>query len=320
MKKFLVMLLAFAFTFAAATFVACEDDKTNETDPPATEENGGDETGGGDGEETGGGETGISEVNGTKTLNEWLDGVGGKSEITVNGTVVMNIGAGADKELGADAVEEITLVGSGANSVVRANGENSGEIRANGNGKLIFEDITFEDSAYNYFEFGWKRNCIEFGGKLRFENCTFNTSIFLGLDTDAEFINCTFNANEHEKIYSVWICDGNATFTDCAFTGYRALKFHEETYAYDIETVTVDGCTFTNIEKKPGLALGTMHQGEIETQLIVQNCSFVNCANWSTDCITGVNGFYETDTALSEFTFTATNNEIDGVVFDGTEE
>lgn len=316
MKKWLLKLLALALACTAAFAVtACDKDSETPQDPPPAEEPGGEEEGGEE-EET------SSEIDSSKTLNEWMKDVDGRSEWTVNGTVKVQITSGANKQLGAETVEEIVLVGKNTVSTLQSFGTNGGEIRANGNGKLVFKNLKFEDNVENYNSgFGVKKNCIELGGKLRFENCTINTSLFLSRDTDAEFVNCTFTANEHEKIYGIWVCDGNTKFTNCTFTGYRAVKLYEDDSTYDIESVSFDGCTFSYITEKPALCIGEIVCDAPNTIVSMKNCTIIGCQDWDANA-EGIDGFYEADSLsasddnLNGFVFTVENTTVDGVEVD----
>ena len=66
--------------------------------------------------------------------------------------------------------------------------------------------------------------------------------------------------------------------------------------------MVVDDCTFDNLSKKPGIALGTLNA---DTKVIIKNSTFDHCQP-------GDQGLYmyETDTNVSTFTFEAIDNEI----------
>ena len=103
-------------------------------------------------------------------------------------------------------------------------------------------------------------------------------------------------------MYDVWISGGTSSFTNCTFTGYRGIKIHEA-YGSDVDAVTVDGCTFFDLVKKPGLAIGTVNA---TTTISITNSTFRNCQ-------AGDQGLYkyETDTDVTTFNFTDENNTVE---------
>ena len=173
---------------------------------------------------------------------------------------------------------------------------------------MTLKNVKIVDKSVSYKENAWEFTYLEIGGtKLNCENVTFADEIQFG--TNATFTNCTFESNE-ESVYAVWVEDGNATFINCAFTGYRGIKVHED-YGSEVKTVVVDNCTFKNITKKPGMAIGTLNA---DTTVSITDSTFINCQ-------AGDQGLYiyETDTDVATFNFVNKNNTIATGVSNNTE-
>lgn len=164
---------------------------------------------------------------------------------------------------------------------------------------MTLKNVKIIDKSVSYAESSWEFTYLEMGGtKLICDNVTFADEIQPG--TDATFTNCSFESNE-ESVYAVWIEDGSATFTNCTFTGYRGLKMHED-YGSEISSVVVKGCTFSNITKKPGIAIGNLNA---DTTVSITDSAFINCQ-------AGDQGkyIYETDTDVTTFNFKEENNTV----------
>ena len=173
---------------------------------------------------------------------------------------------------------------------------------------MTLKNVKIVDNSVSYKENAWELTYLEVGGtKLNCENVIFADEIQFG--TNATFTNCTFESNE-ESVYAVWVEDGNATFINCAFTGYRGIKVHED-YGSEVKTVVVDNCTFVNITKKPGMAIGTLNA---DTTVAITNSTFASCQ-------AGDQGLYiyETDTDVATFNFVNKNNTIATGVSNNTE-
>ena len=164
---------------------------------------------------------------------------------------------------------------------------------------MTLRNVKIVDNSASYAEDAWEFTYLELGGtSLTCENVTFADEI--QPSTDATFTNCSFESNE-ESVYAVWVEGGSATFTNCSFTGYRGLKTHEA-YGSEVSAVIVKDCAFTNITKKPGLALGTLNA---DTTVSITGSTFINCQ-------AGDQGLYiyETDTDVTTITFTEKNNTV----------
>ena len=215
----------------------------------------------------------------------------------------------------SNTVTKEVVIDGGGSGVFVATGAGVGDIRATGDGALVFKNLTIEDHSVSYTETSWEFGYLEYSGKVTFENCTFRSSITLESDDDTNeniftFKDCKFIGDTEvsdwnpkpENMYLVWVSSGKSTFTNCEFTGFRGLKMHEA-YGSDIAEVTIDNCSFHDISKKPGIAIGTINAS---TKVSVTNCSFVRCQPGDQKLYA-----YETDTNVSTFVFVYENNTVE---------
>ena len=201
---------------------------------------------------------------------------------------------------GEDFERTLTLQGSGG-GVVQANG-----------GTLVIKNMIIRNDTHFFNDNYYRDYYAEFGGKVRFENCTLECAVQLRNDAQAEFINCEIKSLK-EAEYGVWLADGSARFDGCTFTGYRGLKVHEIS-GMDVVNLSVENCSFTDLVKKPAIAIDIAE--ELSTTTITfTNCDIYNCADWAKDSQEGVCGFYESDQDTTTFTFTATDCYLDGALF-----
>lgn len=196
-----------------------------------------------------------------------------------------------------------TATGAGVGAIALANG-----------GTLEFNDVNIVDKSVSYNEGAWELTYLEFAGNLVFNECTFNSGVQFQDESygegdeksevalNASFKGCRFITNE-ESVYAVWISDGTTTFNGCSFEGTRGLKMHEA-YGSDVKSVTIDGCWFGPLSKKPGIAIGTVNA---DTKVTVKNSKFSGCQVGEQGMTT-----YETDTDTSTFEFVFENNEVFG--------
>ena len=226
----------------------------------------------------------------------------------VDGAVTVELTADVKWETGAEhgstpfvpEESEAIVTINGNDYTITATGAGVGPIRAANGTLLTFNNVNFVDESVSYAEDSWEFTYLEFAGKLKFTDCDFKDEISVDSEA-AEFVGCTFESNE-ENVYAVWVSNGSVSFTEnCYFTGYRGIKMHEA-YGSEITAVTVEGCKFENITKKPGIAIGDLNA---DTQVAVENCEFVNVQ-------AGDQGSYvfESDTDVSAFTFESEENKI----------
>ena len=328
MKKILCALLALGMTFAA---VACggkggngnsgsakesspeisssvEDSKESSAQESESEEESSEDSW----------EEFIPDYTGSPELTEYFDGLCG--EVTYNtgkNLTVTTIMKDEPIYIGDYDESNVFTVDGGVDfgRTLTATGRGAGVIQIDG-GILILKNLTIlSDEEKTYSSNGYKDQYVQFGGKIRFENCTLRCSVQLMDDADAEFVNCEIYSVASD-LYSVWVSEGKAKFSGCTFRGHRALKLYEQdTYGRDVKSVVVENCVFENLIKKPGIAI------DIETEYSTTSVSFVgcefnNCAEWTKDSFEGVDGFYESDNDTTTFDFSATNCYIDGMLFD----
>lgn len=222
--------------------------------------------------------------------------------------VLINLDANAKWETGAgigstpwisetSTVKKLIVNGNG--HTLTATGSGVGPIRMANGGTLVFKNITIKDESVSYAENNWEYGYLEFSGNLAFENVTCVNAIQLD-DANATFKNCSFNSNADNE-YAVWVCGNSASFSGCTFSGARGLKIHEA-YSSEVATVTVDNCTFSNLIKKPGVAIGDLNA---ETSVTIQNSTFINCQAGDQNLY-----IYETDTDVTTFNFIETDNTV----------
>ena len=153
---------------------------------------------------------------------------------------------------------------------------------------VTLNNITVKDETVGDVETAWEH------GYLEFENLTAVNVTFLDqpmLSGDCSLTDCTLNGTENQ--YAVWVNAGNITLKNCTLDGLRMLKIHEA-YGSEVESVVVDGCTFTGTVLKAGIDFGTLNA---DTAVTIKNCTFTNCK-----------GIYEGDTPVENFIYVAENN------------
>ena len=245
------------------------------------------------------------------TLKDTLDKIDAAEDETVliqlsdNVTWTTEGSHGSSPFVSANAkVKNLIIDGNG--HTITADGAGVGSIRLANGGTLTIKNATIVDNTVSYKESAWEFTYLEFAGNLKFSNVTFEGGIALQAedneaDLNATFTNCTFNTVE-DSVYGVWVSDGVSTFKNCTFKGTRGLKAHEA-YGSNVTSVTVDNCTFDNLSKKPGVAIGTL---DSTTTFVIKNSDFINCQ-------AGDQGkyIYESDTDVTTFNFKASeNNEV----------
>lgn len=228
--------------------------------------------------------------------------------IELSENVVWETGAGVGSTplLPEDSpISAVVINGNG--KTFTATGQGVGTIRLANGGLLTFNNVKVVDLSVSYAENSWEYGYLEFAGNIAFNECEFVNAIMVEGET-ATFANCTFNSYEDNQ-YAVWVNEGATSFTGCTFAGARGLKVHEA-YGSEVASVVVDGCLFTELTKKPGIALGDLNA---ETSVTIKNSTFDRCQAGDQN-----NYMYETDTDVTTFTFVCENNLVipsgDGVV------
>lgn len=232
--------------------------------------------------------------------------------IDLTGDLIWDTGAshGSTPLIPEGAITEtLTINGNGYKLIATGNGV--GPIRLANGGKLILNDLTVVDQSESYNEGAWELGYLEFAGELEFNNCEFKNAVMMcgatpnnNTGANATFNGCKFNSGDANQ-YDVWVSGDNAYFNECTFEGYRGIKVHEA-YGSEVKEVVVDKCQFNNLSKKPGMAIGTLNA---ETKIAIKNSTFTNCQP-------GDQGLYiyETDTDVTTFDFTQTNNTVTAAI------
>lgn len=216
-----------------------------------------------------------------------------------------------DTLLGRVGIEELILDGHN-NSRLIITGTNSKNFGCNDGGLLVVKNATVTNQI-SKSALLLSYTALPLAGRVRFENCHFDKSIYLKATTEAEFINCSFFSEvSSSKIYPVWADNGNMKFINCTFTGARGIKIHESVgTTEDVGTILVDGCTFDSLAQKPGIIIGVFNNSVDNVSITIQNSRFLHCQAWDTvGSIEGVDGFYEADHYTTKYEFIAKNNEI----------
>ena len=211
-----------------------------------------------------------------------------------------------------ETTKEIIFEGLGEGSAFRAIGNGVRGVQS-GPGKLTFKNLTvYDDTRYNAEDGNnaWEFAYLEWKGNIDCENVTFADAIQPeGNESVQNFSNCKFIADGNAKRdpdkqtneYAVFICGGTMNFTNCDFTGFRGPKIHEA-YGSDVIAVYFDECTFHDLSKKPGIAIGTVNAPTI---ISIKNSQFINCQPGDQRLY-----IYESDTNVSTFNFINENNTV----------
>ena len=186
------------------------------------------------------------------SLKEVEECVEATIELTEDVVWATGAGIGSTPWIPEGAKTEVLTVNANGHKIT-ATGAGVGKIRMANGGLLIINDAVIVDESVSYAENSWEYGYLEFGGKLEFNNCEFVNAVMMSGD-EATFNNCKFNSHKDNE-YAVWVDNGSAYFNACTFEGPRAIKVHEA-YGSEVAEVKVNGCTFTNISKKPGMAIG----------------------------------------------------------------
>ena len=316
MRRILCGALALMMSISFAAFAGCKDNNTSESGSGA---NGGVSASTGL-EQSGNSSAGENQFVNHSNLLTYFENATGKVSLTaVMNMNIKTVSSVSDLCLGGESVEEITVDGQGRYTL-KVTGYGGGIIKANNGGTLILKnlDIENESGSMEDSSTGFRAMYADFGGKTRFENCDIYGALQIHGDADVEFVGCNFYSQEQD-MYAIWMTQGKALFKDCTFTGYRAIKLYEgsDHYTslldvYDVESVTVDGCTFRDISKKPGLAIDFMDEGE--SAVVIKDSFFLNCQDVKTGAV-GVNGIYESRTQAAMDTVTIENVNVDGIPY-----
>ena len=139
---------------------------------------------------------------------------------------------------------------------------------------VVLKNITVKDATTGDDEPAWESRYLEFVD-LNAENVTFEDGIMLS--GTSVLTGCSFTS-QYEDEYSVWVYDGTAEITDCMFTGYRGAKVCDYYENSKVTNVVIDGCTFKNLTKKPGVAIDDHNEtGASDFAVTIKNSTFAGC-------------------------------------------
>lgn len=186
--------------------------------------------------------------------------------------------------------------------------------------KVTFQNMTIADNTRYEYQNGnnaWEFAYLEMGEAktcpLEFTNVKFADGISVD-GTKTTFTDCEFIADGNAKRttptdeYCMWINNGEVIVNNCTFTGYRAIKLHEEKdYGTEIGSVVIDGCTFKDLSKKPAVAIGRLNA---ETSVTITNNTIEGVQKGDQEMY-----LYESDTDLANFT-----NNLSGNTFNAKNE
>ena len=228
-------------------------------------------------------------------------------QINVSGTLTYETGSGhnSDKLTKLGTIEELIIVGTTKNAKFVQTGVGVDGMSVT-NGKLIFNNITIEDTTVYKSENGesaWEFCYAEYSGNVEFNNCAIRGE-YGGIMTNgnAVFSNCEFIAekNGHGGVeYALWVNNGTAELRNCKFSGNRAFKTHEA-YGSNVQSVLIDNCEFIKITQKPGLAIGNL---DATTEVTIKNSKFYACQPGDNNLY-----IYESDTNVANFILNLENN------------
>ncbi len=240
----------------------------------------------------------IISINGKsyKTLNEAIEAAADGDVITVGGYVTYDMG----NTTGGKDWSKVSIVAETDSGVVPTIAF-SGYGSANPLKNATVSGVKIVDNTAGDVESAWEH------GYFEVEGGTYTNVEFVNVvqaNGTVTFDNCTFNGNANE--YAAWVNSGDATFKNCTFVGARGLKAHEA-YGSEVATVTVEGCAFNAMSKKPGIALGDLNA---DTTVTLKNNTFTDTQPGDGAYIKnhGVPYQYETDTDVTTFNFVAENN------------
>lgn len=205
-----------------------------------------------------------------------------------------------------ETLEELIIYGGSNNCTFNATGSDYAKISAENGANIIFENLIINDETGNASNTSWELTYLEFLGKMQFQNCKFNKGIQLkGTNTEMTFTDCTFYYGNESNVYNVWILDGEINFNKCRFEGKRYIKVHEA-YGSNVNEVTIEDCIFNlSSSVKPCLAIGTL---DSTTSVVMQNNKIYYYSDSSKGDLD--NYIYESDTDITTFIFTNTNNSL----------
>lgn len=168
--------------------------------------------------------------------------------------------------------------------------EGAGGIMGDANATVSFENVNFVDKTHYDYENGetaWEFTYLEFqGSRYIFKNCTFQNTVMFSGNGISEINGCVFygkatlESNQPNE-YAAWVTT-SATFKGCTFASLvRGLKIANKYHTGNSGeyTVVIDGCTFTDISKKPGVVIDNKNFNDdiaAFSSITIKNSKFTN--------------------------------------------
>ncbi len=168
--------------------------------------------------------------------------------------------------------------------------EGAGGIMGDAGATVNFENVNFVDKTHYDYENGetaWEFTYLEFqGSRYIFKNCTFQNTVMFSGNGISEINGCVFygkatlESNQPNE-YAAWVTT-SATFKGCTFASLvRGLKIANKYHTGNSGeyTVVIDGCTFTDISKKPGVVIDNKNFNDdiaAFSSITIKNSKFTN--------------------------------------------
>lgn len=213
------------------------------------------------------------------------------SIIYVDGELTYDWGTKSYADSEALKMQGKTFIGKDEDSSITFKGYGS----ANPIKNVDFLNITIKDETVGDNESSWEHGYLEMED-VTATNVTFADSI--RLSGNSTLVDCTVD-NTVASWYGAWVSGGNVRFVRCEFTGTRAIKIHER-YGSEVESVSVEDCTF-ELSEKPGVVIGDLNA---DSEVTITGSTFDTQAGDQSKYI------YESDTDVSTFTFSESGNTV----------
>ena len=211
--------------------------------------------------------------------------------IGVEGALTYDWGGKSYADSEALLMQNKTFVGMDSSASITFKGYGS----ANPICDVTLRDITIYDETVGDNEGAWEHTYLEFRN-LNARDVVFADGIML--DGDNILTCCKLDSND-AGLYAAWVEGGSTVFDTCTVTGARGIKAHEA-YGSDVKSVEIKDCSIT-LSKKPAIAIGDVNADTAIT--LTGNTGSTQA---------GDQGMYtyESDTDVTTFTLTQTNNTL----------
>ena len=229
------------------------------------------------------------------SLENYINGEEGDVYIRTDSDFEM-IQTDANSVLGNPDITSITIEGVGENVKFTVKGSSYASIKADGNAKLTFKNLTIIDQTEEggNWDMGWY---LGFGGKVRFENCTMTKIIFKNC-IEAEVVNCKVYSGSNTSRYCLWVADGDVTINGSEFSGYRGIKINKN--VGEIGTVLIQDCAF-DITQRVAVGISVVNT---TTVVKIFDCEVEGVTPVDVDYDEGIDGLFEIGKKGGDYDFT----------------